>query len=141
MARYCGPYWAKKDIGAWSIPKGEYNDGEDPFPAAEREFYEETGNKATGEFKQLSSLKQPGGKVITAWAVEGDFDPDRIKSNTFTMEWPPHSGKQAEFPEVDRAGWFTTETAIRKISKGQIGFIEELCKILNCGSDHIFPKK
>jgi predicted NUDIX family NTP pyrophosphohydrolase len=130
-----GPYWVKKDIGAWSIPKGEYIEGEPPLLVAQREFYEETGYDAKGEFKQLSSLKQPSGKIITAWAVEGDFNADGIKSNTFTMEWPPNSGKQAEFPEIDRAGWFTTDIAIQKIVKGQTGFIKELCKILNYESD------
>jgi len=124
-----GPYWAKKDIGAWSIPKGEYSE-EDPFLVAQREFHEETGYEAIGEFKPLSPLRQPSGKIITAWAAEADFPAGRMKSNTFTMEWPPHSGKQTEFPEVDRAEWFTTEVAMQKISKGQTGFIKELCTIL-----------
>jgi len=125
-----GPYWVKKDIGAWSIPKGEYSEGEDPFAVAQREFHEETGYEARGEFKQLSPLKQPSGKIISAWAAEGDFPAGIMKSNTFRIEWPPHSGKQAEFPEADRAEWFTTEGAMQKISKGQTGFIRELSKIL-----------
>jgi predicted NUDIX family NTP pyrophosphohydrolase len=125
-----GPYWAKKDIGAWSIPKGEYSEGEDPFTVAQRECYEETGFEARGEFIQLTPLKQPSGKIITAWAAEGDFPADKIKSNTFTIEWPPHSGRQAEFPEIDRAEWFPIDTAIQKITKGQTGFIKELCRIL-----------
>lgn len=135
-----GPYWAKKDIGAWSIPKGEYSEGEDPFAVAQREFHEETGYEAEGEFKQLSPLKQPSGKIITAWAAEGDFPTERMKSNTFAMEWLPRSGKQAEFPEVDRAEWVTTDVAMQKISKGQTGFISELCKILTYESDDIEKK-
>jgi predicted NUDIX family NTP pyrophosphohydrolase len=106
-----GPFWAKKDDGAWSIPKGEYDEGEDPLEAAKREFLEETGIAASGVFKPLSTLKQPSGKKITAWAYEGDCDASVIKSNTFTMEWPPKSGKQAEFPEIDRAAWFTVDVA------------------------------
>lgn len=126
-----GPYWEKKDLGSWSIPKGEYSEGEDPFTVAKREFLEETGLEAEGEFKQLATLKQPSGKRITAWAFEGDCDANSIRSNTFTIEWPPHSGKQTEFPEVDRAGWFTIDIAKQKLLKGHIGFIEELCKTLN----------
>jgi predicted NUDIX family NTP pyrophosphohydrolase len=126
-----GPYWAGKDDGAWSIPKGEYNEGDDVFEEAKREFLEETGIKADGLFKPLSVLKQPSGKKITAWAFEGDCDPLSIKSNTFAIEWPPHSGTQADFPEVDRAAWFEVNEAIRKLSKGQVGFVEELCHILD----------
>jgi predicted NUDIX family NTP pyrophosphohydrolase len=125
-----GPFWARKDEGAWSIPKGEYAPGEDPLETAKREFQEETGFQASGEFIPLTSLKQPSGKVISAWALEGDCDAASIRSNTFSMEWPPRSGKQQEFPEVDRAGWFTIPAAKEKILKGQAPFLEELKEIL-----------
>jgi predicted NUDIX family NTP pyrophosphohydrolase len=125
-----GPFWAKKDLGSWSIPKGEYSDEEDPFEVAKREFFEETGFEAKGEFRELTRFRQPGGKWVRAWAFEGDCDAGCITSNTFTMEWPPRSGKQAEFPEVDRAGWFSAEDAGEKILKGQVGVIEELCTML-----------
>jgi predicted NUDIX family NTP pyrophosphohydrolase len=121
-----GPFWAKKDHGAWSIPKGELQEGEDPLNAAKREFQEETGFSVEGNFVPLTPLKQRGGKVVYAWAVEADCDPDAIKSNMFSMEWPPRSGKRQEFPEVDRAGWFTLEVAKQKILPGQVGFLEEL---------------
>jgi predicted NUDIX family NTP pyrophosphohydrolase len=126
-----GPYWEKKDLGAWSMPKGEYAQGDDPFATAKREFLEETGFEAAGEFKELTTLRQPSGKRIVAWMFEGDCDANAVKSNNFKMEWPLHSGQQAEFPEVDRAEWFTVDVAKNKILKGQVGFIEELCKILN----------
>ncbi|MCM0084421.1 NUDIX domain-containing protein [Geomonas sp. Red32] len=126
-----GPFWAKKDLGAWSIPKGEYEQGEDPFAVARREFQEETGQTIDGEFRELNLVKQPGGKQVRAWAVQGDCDAERISSNTFTMEWPPKSGRQAEFPEVDRAGWFTVELAREKILKGQLGFIDQLCGMVS----------
>ena len=125
-----GPFWAKKDEGSWSIPKGEYEPGEDPLEVAKREFQEETSYQATGEFTPLTPQKQPSGKVITAWAFEGDCDASDVKSNTFSMEWPPRSGKQGEFPEIDRAGWFTIQMGKEKILKGQAGFLEELEKIL-----------
>ncbi|KPK91068.1 MAG: NUDIX hydrolase [Deltaproteobacteria bacterium SM23_61] len=125
-----GPFWARKDEGAWSIPKGEYASGEDPLETARREFQEETGFQASGEFIPLTSLKQPSGKVISAWALEGDCDAASIRSNTFSMEWPPRSGKQQEFPEVDRAGWFTIPAGKEKILKGQAPFLEELSEIL-----------
>ena len=121
-----GPFWAKKDTGAWSLPKGEYRPGDDPLAAARREFQEETGFSVAGEFTPLSPLKQPSGKIIQAWAVEGDCDAGAIRSNTFTLEWPPRSGRQQEFPEVDRAAWFTLAAAREKIIKGQAGFLEEL---------------
>jgi len=121
-----GPFWAKKDIGAWSIPKGEFAEGEDPLVAARREFQEETGFSISGNFIALLPLKQTGGKLVCAWAVEGDCHATTIKSNTFSMEWPPRSGKRTEFPEVDRAGWFPLEIARDKILKGQAGFLEEL---------------
>src|SRR5215472_17690164 len=101
-----GPFWAKKDDGAWSIPKGEFTSDEDPLAAARREFEEELGSVVEGEFMPLGAVKQPGGKVVHAWAVRGEFDPPRLKSNLFSMEWPPRSGRQQEFPEVDRAEWF-----------------------------------
>ncbi|MBI5605676.1 MAG: NUDIX domain-containing protein [Deltaproteobacteria bacterium] len=125
-----GPYWAGKDEGAWSIPKGEFDENEDPLEAAKREFFEETGMTAGGIFKPLSRLKQPGGKWIAAWAFEGDGDPSLIKSNLFTIEWPPHSGRRADFPEIDRAAWFGVAEALRKLNKGQAGFIKELGSIL-----------
>ncbi len=126
-----GPYWAGKDEGAWSIPKGEYTENEDPLEAAKREFFEETGFRAEGVFKPLSTIRQPGGKWVPAWAFAGDCDPSSIKSNTFTMEWPPRSGRKREYPEIDRAAWFGEDEAVRKINKGQIGFLEELKGILN----------
>jgi predicted NUDIX family NTP pyrophosphohydrolase len=125
-----GPFWAKKDIGAWSIPKGEYSLEEDALAAARREFTEETGLAAAGEFIPLTPLKQPSGKIISAWAFQGDCDPQAVKSNTFTLEWPPRSGRKQEFPEIDRAGWFTREEAKVKIIIGQLGFLEELEEIL-----------
>jgi len=126
-----GPFWARKDAGAWSVPKGEYlAESEDALQAARREFEEETGTLPRGEFAELGSLKQPGGKVVTAWAFEGDADPAAIRSNTFTLEWPPRSGKQREFPEVDRAGWFTLAVAAEKILKGQLPFLRRLAEML-----------
>lgn len=130
-----GPFWKNKDEGAWSIPKGEYSEGEEPFETAKREFQEETNFNITTvaknhEFKPLTMLKQPSAKRITAWAVEGDCDAEKIKSNLFSMQWPPRSGKTAEFPEVDRASWFSIKIALKKILKGQAGFIAELCDIL-----------
>jgi predicted NUDIX family NTP pyrophosphohydrolase len=121
-----GPFWAGKDAGAWSIPKGEYPPDEDPLAAAYREFKEETGCIIAGEAIPLGSLQQPSGKVIQAWALEGDCDAGAIRSNTFSLEWPPRSGVRQEFPEVDRAAWFPLKDAREKISKGQVGFLEEL---------------
>lgn len=126
-----GPFWSQKDKGAWSIPKGEYREGDDPLGAAKREFFEETGLTAEGVFEPLSVRKQPSGKRISAWAFEGDCDPSSIRSNTFTIEWPPHSGRQAEFPEIDRAAWFDVDEAVQKVTRGQIGFLEDLCRMLN----------
>jgi predicted NUDIX family NTP pyrophosphohydrolase len=126
-----GPYWAKKDAGAWSIPKGEFSEKEDRFSAAKREFKEETGIYPAGNFVALKSVRQPGGKVVYAWAVKGDCDAETIVSNRFSIEWPPCSGKRQEFPEVDRAGWFTTDVAKEKILKGQVGFLEELGQIVD----------
>jgi predicted NUDIX family NTP pyrophosphohydrolase len=121
-----GPFWAKKDEGAWSIPKGEFGDDEDALTAAQREFEEEIGFTAAGEVTPLKPLRQPSGKTVHAWAMRGDFDPSALRSNTFSMEWPPKSGRQQEFPEVDRAAWFPVEVAKKKILKGQRGFLEEL---------------
>jgi len=126
-----GPFWAKKDEGAWSIPKGEYAPGEDPLEAAKREFQEETGFQAAGEFLPLTPRKQPSGKIISAWALEGDGDASAIQSNKFSIEWPPHSGKQQEFPEVDRGSWFSIPAAKAKILKGHMPFLDELNEILD----------
>lgn len=126
-----GPFWAKKDAGAWSIPKGEFADGEDPLAAAQREFAEETGWAIKGIFTELTPIKQPGGKRVYAWAVAGDCDAQGIKSDLFTMEWPPRSGQRRQFPEVDRAGWFDLKTAMEKILKGQAPLIEELRQKVN----------
>ena len=125
-----GPFWSKRDSGAWSIPKGEYAEGEDPLAAAKREFREETSFAILGKFEPLLPVKQKGGKVVHAWAVEGDCDASAIKSNTFSMEWPPHSGKQQNFPEVDRAAWFTVALAKENIVPAQVGLIEQLENIL-----------
>ena len=126
-----GPYWARKDAGAWSIPKGEYEDGEDPQACALREFEEETGTRLPpGELAELGDVKQTGGKVVTAWAAEGDLDAGAVTSNTFTMEWPPRSGRTAEFPEIDRAGWFEIETAREKLVAAQAEFLDRLLERL-----------
>jgi len=121
-----GPFWAKNDDGAWSIPKGAFEDGEDPLSAAKREFEEEVGSLPAGELIELTPLPQPSGKVVYAWAIQAGFDPTTLKSSTFQIEWPPRSGKLQEYPEVDRAGWFPFELARRKIRKGQVGFLGEV---------------
>ena len=129
-----GPYWAKKDEGVWSIPKGLFDpETEPPLDAAKREFNEETGCSVVGAFIPLDTLQQPSGKIIHAWAIAGNCDAAPIKSNTFAMEWPPRSGKQSEFPEIDRAGWFTVDTARKKLLKGQTGFIDRLLEKLKEG--------
>ena len=125
-----GPLWARKDAGAWSIPKGEFGADENPLDAARREFTEETGLTVTGRLQPLEPIRQSGGKVVHAWAVEGDGDPDAIRSNTFAMEWPPRSGRQQEFPEVDRAAWFTLDEARDKILRSQQPLLDQLDKIL-----------
>lgn len=132
-----GPYWAKKDEGAWSIPKGVYEAGEEPLAAARREFAEETGGRLDGEAVALGSFRQSTAKTVDAWAVEGDFDPAGLKSNTFAMEWPPRSGHMGEFPEVDRAEWFTPAQAARKILKGQRLILQAL--LLRLGESGIAP--
>jgi predicted NUDIX family NTP pyrophosphohydrolase len=121
-----GPFWANKDDGVWSIPKGEYGAGEDPLAAARREFAEETGSRVEGAAMALGAFRQPSGKIVDAWAVEGDFDPATLKSNPFTLEWPPRSGRKREVPEVDRAGWFAPEAASAKLLKGQRPILEAL---------------
>jgi predicted NUDIX family NTP pyrophosphohydrolase len=129
-----GPYWEKKDLGAWSIPKGEYDDAEDPRACALREFEEELGARPPeGELAALGTAKQSGGKVVTAWAVEGDLDPASVRSNTFTLEWPPRSGVMREFPEVDRADWFTLDDARRRINPAQALFLDRLREELGDG--------
>lgn len=131
-----GPYWVKKDEGAWSIPKGEPSAGESPLEAACREFAEETGFCPQGDFLPLKPVRQPGGKIVHAWAVRGDFDPLELRPNTFSMEWPPRSGRIQTFPEVDRAEWFPIEVAREKILKGQSGLLGELEEILAQGAEH-----
>jgi predicted NUDIX family NTP pyrophosphohydrolase len=121
-----GPFWKNKVKGAWTIVKGEIDEGEDPFDAAKREFYEETGIKITGTFIPLNSIKQKGGKEIYSWAIEYDIDPSKIKSNFFKLEWPPNSGKINEYPEIDKADWFTVLDAKAKIIQGQILLLEQL---------------
>lgn len=125
-----GPFWKNKDEGAWSIPKGLMEADENPLAAAQREFEEETGFPVTGPFIALGGFKQPGGKIVHAWATEGDADPAAVRSNLFEMEWPPRSGRRASFPEIDRAAWFDPETARRKILKGQRPIVEALLAAL-----------
>ncbi|HUQ37365.1 MAG TPA: NUDIX domain-containing protein [Aestuariivirga sp.] len=126
-----GPFWAKKDAGSWSIPKGLYNESENPLEAAKREFREEVGLVIEGEFQPLGHYEQLSGKIITAWAKEHDIDPSKLKSNKFQMEWPPKSGKQKSFPEVDRGEWFSFQTAILKITNGQVPILRTLANHLN----------
>jgi predicted NUDIX family NTP pyrophosphohydrolase len=121
-----GPFWKNKDVGAWSVPKGEFEEGEDPLKAARREFEEETGIAVNGEFVELKPVKQKSGKVVYAWAIESDMDLSEIVSNTFMFEWPPKSGKYIEIPEVDKGGWFTYEEAKAKLIPGQVPILEEL---------------
>ena len=133
-----GPFWMKKDLGVWSIPKGEFEEDEEPLAVAKREFAEEVGSPAPQRaYLQLGELKQPSRKLITAFAVEGDLDPGTLKSNHFAMEWPPKSGKMQSFPEVDRAAWFSLDRAARKIQPGQAPFIDRLLAAL--GIDHRSP--
>ena len=125
-----GPCWAKKDDGAWTIPKGLYETGEEPEAAARREFAEETGYAPAGEMLELGSFRQPSGKRVMAFALEDDFEPDELVSNTFEMEWPPRSGKRQSFPEIDRAGWFGIAAARVKLLKGQVPILEALLERL-----------
>ncbi|QHS59814.1 NUDIX domain-containing protein [Chitinophaga agri] len=126
-----GPFWAKKDLGSWSVPKGEYLEGEEPLQAAIREFEEETGYRPTGGFIQLTTIRQKGHKTVHCWAVEGALDADSIVSNYFDLEWPPRSGKMRSFPEIDRGAWFTLEQAREKILEKQRSFIEELAVLID----------
>ena len=121
-----GPFWKGKETGAWSIPKGEFTPGEDPLTVAKREFNEETGQTVEGNFIELTPIKQKGGKMVYAWAVEGDANADNIVSNTFKTEWPYKSGKWITIPEVDKAGWFSVEEAKEKMNAAQVAFIEDL---------------
>lgn len=122
-----GPFWVRKDAAAWSIPKGEYADHEDPVAAARREFAEELGSELPpGELLELGEIRQSGGKVVTAWALESDLDAANAVSNTFAMEWPKGSGQMQEFPEIDRAAWFDLPTAREKLVRGQIEFLDRL---------------
>jgi len=126
-----GPFWARKDEHAWSIPKGEYGDDEDALAAARREFAEETGSAPPdGEPLPLGEVRQSGGKRVVAWALEGDLDPATVASNTFTLEWPPRSGRQQEFPEIDRADWFALDAARAKLVKGQVPLLDALAEKL-----------
>jgi predicted NUDIX family NTP pyrophosphohydrolase len=125
-----GPFWAKRDLGAWTVPKGEYDDSEQALEAAKREFAEETGFATSEPFFPLGSLKQPSGKTVTVWAFESDCDPAALVSNEFEMEWPPKSGRTAAFVEVDRAGWFSLGEARDKLIKGQLGFLDALEKVV-----------
>jgi len=125
-----GPFWARKDLGAWTIPKGEYSATEEPLAAARREFEEETGARPAGDFRPLGEVTQPGRKVVSAWAVAGDFDPATLVSNTFELEWPPRSKRMARFPEIDRAQWFSLDEARQKILSGQRVFIDRLEQLL-----------
>jgi len=124
-----GPFWAKKDLGSWSIPKGEFNEGEDPLEAARRELEEETGLSWAGPAIQLTPVRQPSGKVVHAWAGQGQFDPADLVSNTFSMEWPPKSGRTQQFPEVDRAEWFDLETARSKLVKGKVRLLDQFLQV------------
>lgn len=121
-----GPFWSNKDAGAWMIPKGEYVDGELPLDAARREFHEETGFEANGEFIDLGTVRQAGGKLVSAWAFEGDCDPRRLTSNSCMVEWPPRSGRTIEIPEVDRGAWYSLSAAKSSILKSQQPFLDAL---------------
>jgi predicted NUDIX family NTP pyrophosphohydrolase len=130
-----GPFWAKKDDGAWSIPKGLCAAGEDELAAAKREFREETGTEVEGDFIPLGEFLQPSGKVVIAWVVEGSFDPAKLTSETFSLEWPPRSGRLQQFAEVDRAAWFEPEVALRKVTKGQRPIIGRLMELFGAQAD------
>jgi predicted NUDIX family NTP pyrophosphohydrolase len=125
-----GPFWAGKDAGAWSIPKGLPEGNEPGLVTARREFLEETGYEVTGDFLELGALRQPSGKTVHAWALEGDLDVTRIRSNNFTLEWPRHSGSYREYPEIDAGGWFSLAEAREKITRGQAGFLDRLLEQL-----------
>jgi predicted NUDIX family NTP pyrophosphohydrolase len=125
-----GPFWEGKDAGAWSIPKGLPEGDEAGLDTARREFREETGFEVDGEFLELGMLQQPSGKIVHAWALEGNLDVNRIRSNTFTLEWPRHSGTHREYPEIDAGGWFSFAEAREKINRGQAGFLDRLLRQL-----------
>jgi predicted NUDIX family NTP pyrophosphohydrolase len=125
-----GPFWANKDDAAWSIPKGELKEGEDPLEGAKREFQEETSLTAEGKFQPVNPVRQKGGKIVHAWAIRSDFDAATVKSNTFSLKWPPASGMVRQFPEIDRAEWFPIRIAKRKILKGQLDLLAQLEKLL-----------
>lgn len=125
-----GPFFRNKDDGCWSIPKGEFETGEEALAAAKREFEEETGQPIDGKFIPLDPITQKGGKKVYCWAIEGDIDHETISSNTFEMEWPPRTGKKQTFPEVDRAGWFDVDTAKIKINEAQVSLVENLVKLI-----------
>jgi predicted NUDIX family NTP pyrophosphohydrolase len=131
LAHPGGPFWKNKDVGAWTIPKGEIREGEDPLAAARREFKEELGLEIGGKPIELTPIKQKVGKLVRAWAVEGDFDVNNVKSNTFSMEWPPKSAQMVEFPEVDRVEYFNLETAKIKVNPAQIDLLEQVCFLQN----------
>ena len=130
LAHPGGPFWAKKDRGAWSIPKGEFLDGEDPLAAARREFKEETGFAVEGDFVELGAIRQAGGKLVSAWAIEGDLDPANVVSNRFELQWPPHSGRMIEVPEVDRCAWFRLREARERILPSQSPILDRLAEML-----------
>ena len=132
-----GPFWKNKEFNAWSIPKGLVDEGEDELNAAIREFTEETGfHVEKGNFTELEEVKVPGGKIIKIWAIEADYDPEKLTSNTFKMEWPPHSGYFAEFPEVDKGGWFEFDEARNRIVQGQVSILEQLASVLKMDESH-----
>ena len=135
LAHPGGPLWARKDLGAWTIPKGQFGDNESALDAAKREFEEEMGSPANGEFAELGSIKQPSGKVVHAFTAESDFDVKTVKSNLFTLEWPPKSGRKGQFPEVDRALWFSIAEARKRILRGQEPFIDRLLTLLKVTAD------
>ena len=124
-----GPFWARKDEGAWSIPKGILDENENALDAAKREFNEETGLEADGDFIELGEVKQPSGKIVHAWALEKNLDVTEIQSNSFTIEWPKNSGKMTEYPEIDKAGWFSLDEARTKILKGQLALLDRLAEV------------
>jgi predicted NUDIX family NTP pyrophosphohydrolase len=131
LAHPGGPFWAKKDLGAWTIPKGEFEPNEDPMDAARREFHEETGASLEGhQLTDIGEIRQLGGKVVRAWAAEGDFDPATLESNLFTLEWPPRSGRSQQFPEVDRAAWFDLDEANERILAAQAPFLQRVQELV-----------
>jgi predicted NUDIX family NTP pyrophosphohydrolase len=134
LAHPGGPWWANKDDGAWALPKGEYDDQEEALAAAQREFTEETGIVADGPFLSLGEVRQRSGKLVKAWAFEGDCDPAQLRSDEFEMEWPPHTGRMKRFPEIDRIAWYTPRDARLKILPAQLPFLERLAQGLAAGS-------